>query len=495
MKEKNDIKIFIIPTIISILILISIILGILYVEYIRNLTSKNILKNLGELAKQEAENISDKMQEHKRILETIINQIDIKTEDEVFKKYNTNAGKDEFSRIAILYKDGKTSTSDGTVVDLSQDINYFFQTNEIQISKTRLSKVDKKEINIYSKKISWNNQEEVVILLVVETDKYENLFLQSIYNGKGIEYLITVNGEIIANSNKEENGINIFEKLKENNKNKINKNLKNIEKMEQEINKTLNGQMLYKEKDNNFYINELKKIKNDLGFIPVISIKKDFEIKSVDLYSIINNLQSKHNSIALRITDDYLEQYNDIFSKLRHNDYLMLDIGEQNPDSKFIEIDEFSELEIQSQKVILNSPRLKEQKNGDYSNGITNNIDTSLVNIIEEYGFDGYGDYMGLKDCMPENQGSRGIGNALALLYDYKINKFHCFINEDKNKGMTGYREVKKEILEVENELNPDMDCPAFAKIKSINCGNWSTWHNITAERYIHQIYKKNQQV
>ena len=247
--------------------------------------------------------------------------------------------------------------------------------------------------------------------------------------------------------------------------------------------------------DNNFYINELKKIKNDLGFIPVISIKKDFEIKSVDLYSIINNLQSKHNSIALRITDDYLEQYNDIFSKLRHNDYLMLDIGEQNPDSKFIEIDEFSELEIQSQKVILNSPRLKEQKNGDYSNGITNNIDTSLVNIIEEYGFDGYGDYMGLKDCMPENQGSRGIGNALALLYDYKINKFHCFINEDKNKGMTGYREVKKEILEVENELNPDMDCPAFAKIKSINCGNWSTWHNITTERYIHQIYKKNQQV
>lgn len=247
--------------------------------------------------------------------------------------------------------------------------------------------------------------------------------------------------------------------------------------------------------DNNFYMNELKKIRNDLGFIPVISIKKDFEQESVKLYSIIKDLQNKHKSIALRITDEYLEQYNNIFSELRHNDYLMLDIGEQNPDSRFIEIEEFSELEIQSQKVILNSPRLKDKKNGDYSNGITSNIDTSLIDLIEEYGLDGFGDYMGLKDCMPENQqGSNGIGNALALLYDYKINKFYCFINEDKNKGMTGYREVKEEILKVENKLNPDMDCPAFSKIKKIDCGNWSTWHNITAERYIHQIYKKNQQ-
>lgn len=334
MKEKNDIKIFIIPTIISILILISIILGILYVEYIRNLTSKNILKNLGELAKQEAENISDKMQEHKRILETIINQIDIKTEDEVFKKYNTNAGKDEFSRIAILYKDGKTSTSDGTVVDLSQDINYFFQTNEIQISKTRLSKVDKKEINIYSKKISWNNQEEVVILLVVETDKYENLFLQSIYNGKGIEYLITVNGEIIANSNKEENGINIFEKLKENNKNKINKNLKNIEKMEQEINKTLNGQMLYKEKDNNFYIayqklgiNEWYLIIRTPGSVVAEELNKILKmtliitniiisiIFIISLYIIINNKKKKDKLFKLA--------YIDKITKIGNKNYFM----------------------------------------------------------------------------------------------------------------------------------------------------------------------------
>lgn len=248
--------------------------------------------------------------------------------------------------------------------------------------------------------------------------------------------------------------------------------------------------------DNNFYISELNAIDNGIGFIPVISIKKDFEIKNTDLSKMINDLQSKHISIALRITDEYIEQYSNIFSQLRNSDYLMLDIGEQNPESKFIEFEEFSELDVFCKKIILNSPRLKDKKNGDYSNGITNNIDTSLINKIQEYDFEGFGDYMGLKDCMPENQqGSNGIGNALALLYDYKINKFYCFINEDKNKGMTGYRKVKEEILKVEKELNPDNDCPAFTKIKEIDCGNWSTWHNITAKRYIHQIYKKNQQV
>lgn len=248
--------------------------------------------------------------------------------------------------------------------------------------------------------------------------------------------------------------------------------------------------------DNNFYVDELNAIDNGIECIPVISIKKDFEIKNTDLSKLINDLQSKHISISLRITDEYMEQYNNIFSQLRDSDYLMIDIGEQNPDSKFIEIEEFSELDVFCKKIILNSPRLKDKKNGDYSNGITNNIDTSLINKVQEYSFEGFGDYMGLKDCMPENQqGSNGIGNALALLYDYKINKFYCFINEDKNKGMTGYRMVKREILKVEKELNPDNDCPAFAKIKEIDCGNWSTWHNITAKRYIHQIYKKNQQV
>lgn len=246
---------------------------------------------------------------------------------------------------------------------------------------------------------------------------------------------------------------------------------------------------------NDLYISELNKIDNNNGFIPVISIKKGFEMGNTELNRIITDLQRKHTSIALRFTDEFIDQYNNIFSNLRASDFLMMDIEEQSPESKFIEIEDFSDFEILCKKIILNSPRLKDRKNGDYSNGVTNNIDTSLIEITAEHNLEGFGDYMGLKDCMPENhQGSNGIGNALALIYDYKINKFYCFINEDKTKGMTGYREVKEKILKEEQSLNTEYDCPAFKKIKEIDCGNWSTWHNITAKRYLHQIYKKNQQ-
>lgn len=243
---------------------------------------------------------------------------------------------------------------------------------------------------------------------------------------------------------------------------------------------------------NDVYISELNKIDNSTAFIPVVSIKKDFEMGNTDLNKLIIDLQGKYESIALRFTDEFIDQCNNIFPQLRSSDFLMMDIEEQNPESKFIEIGDFSDLKIVCKRIIINSPRLKNRKNGDYTNGITDSIDTSLIDIVNEQSIDGFGDYMGLKDCMPEShQGSNGIGNALALIYDYRINKFYCFINEDKTKGMTGYREVREKILNEEQSLNPEGDCPAFNKIKEIECGNWSTWHEITAKRYLHQIYKK----
>ena len=198
MRENRRIdKYFFSVIMIAIIIIVSTMLALFYLKYLRDLTSKNTFKNLGEVAKQDAQNIEDTIEEHKRILETIVNiasEENVNTEENIFKIYETNAGKEEFSRIAILYKNGKTDTSDGSIVDLSEDVNYFFQTDDIQISKTRKSKVDTEEINIYSKKMLWNGQDEVVILLVVETEKFESLFSQSLYNGNGIEYLITKTG-------------------------------------------------------------------------------------------------------------------------------------------------------------------------------------------------------------------------------------------------------------------------------------------------------------
>ncbi len=212
----------------------------------------NIYNSLAEITKQDVEKIENRIQEHIRILGTILNEIEEKkptTEQEIFNIYNRNLGKEEFSRIAILYKDGKTSTSDGIIVDWSEDINYFFDSDEIQISKQTHSKVNNHEVNMYSKKTVFNN-ENVVIILVIETEKYEEMFTQKIYNGTGMEYIITDSGDIVANLGVNGKEVNIFEEMKRINDKEIDK----VEKMKKILSSNTVGQMIYSMEGHNYYI-------------------------------------------------------------------------------------------------------------------------------------------------------------------------------------------------------------------------------------------------
>ena len=205
-------KYFITFIFISVIVLIMIVISYLYISYIQKLTDENTLKNLGELTKQDAVKIKNQIIQHKKILENIVNQVEKQdkiTEKEIFNLYNENIANQEFSRLGIMYENGKTITSDNKEIDLSEDIDKFFNEDTLQISKSRKSKIDEEEINIYSKKTRINGK-NIVILLVLETEKYEEIFAESIYNGKGYEYIINSSGEIIANSAKRENGYNLF---------------------------------------------------------------------------------------------------------------------------------------------------------------------------------------------------------------------------------------------------------------------------------------------
>lgn len=305
--------------IIILIILNTIIIATIYLTHIRNLITTNTLKNLGEIAKQDTINIQNTIQEHKRILTTIVNEINQENplkEEDIFKIYERNSGKEEFSRIGILYEDGKTSTSDSGIVDLSEDIKYFFQNNYIQLSKSRKSKVDEHEINIYSQKITWKMQ-EVIILLVVETEKYEKIFSQTIYNGNGLEYIITKEGIIIANSEKEPNGKNMYQGLKSKSK-----NTKNIEKMEEEIQNSKDGQIVCKMDHHNYYIayqtldiedwnlviitqgsiiaQELNQILQITFFIAIVIIIMIF---SISAYIVISNIKKGEKLYELAYID------------------------------------------------------------------------------------------------------------------------------------------------------------------------------------------------
>ena len=226
--------------VISIIIITTTIL-FFYINKIQKLTNQNTLNSLRELTKQDVSKIENIANEHIRILQTITNEIGenkLENVEDIFNLYERNSGNNQFSKMGIMFNTGITITSDGKTVDLSDEVENFFNTDEVKISQTRESKVDEELINIYSKTTYLNGQ-KVVILLVIETKKFEETFIQSIYNGNGNEYIITSNGQVIAKSNKQI--LNYKENFLDYAITKVDDNVKNKNKIQKIKNDLLNN--------------------------------------------------------------------------------------------------------------------------------------------------------------------------------------------------------------------------------------------------------------
>lgn len=244
--------------------------------------------------------------------------------------------------------------------------------------------------------------------------------------------------------------------------------------------------------DSNLYIQKLKEVTLFENFIPVISIKTDFKIAKIDLRELVRELK-KTSNVAIRLTDEFYEDYKDILENdLEKTDYFLLDIEEQSPSAKFIEFEEVSRFNIKANIIILNSPRKSKIKNGDYNeNGYTDLIDNSIIYKIAKYNFSGFGDYCGLKDGLPSNTGGNNSGAALVLIYDYMNNSFWSYTNKNTAEGVTGYRKLYPLVVKDRLRFDPNRDCYGYKKIESMEkTGGWSTWHNVCASRYISQMYR-----
>ncbi len=248
-------------------------------------------------------------------------------------------------------------------------------------------------------------------------------------------------------------------------------------------------------RDYSYYKQRILQIGSYSGLIPIISIKSGFRISEHDLVRLINELRKNNSSIAIRITDNYLEDYYELLEEqMNQEDYIMLDIKGQHADSKFIEIEELQELETDAKKILLNSPRSRAYKNGEYENlTFTSRIDNKVARLYKNYNLNGFGDFGGLKDDLPAENGGNGKGAALGLIYLKEENAFYSVVNYDTNMGMRGYRYVSTEILKRLQLLDRDNDCIAINRIKKMKgtFGSWKTWNNITLTRYIHQQAKK----
>jgi hypothetical protein len=244
-------------------------------------------------------------------------------------------------------------------------------------------------------------------------------------------------------------------------------------------------------RDINEYIKHIKLITNYSNFIPVISIKSKCSIDITLLVPLINELQSKCKSIAIRITYECFDKYSKVISSLlRKDDFLLYDIREQNVFSMIFEFKKLDKVPIIANKVLLNSPRPFNIANGQFEvHGVTSLIDNSVVKEYKKNNFIGFGDFGGLRDILPVRGGSNGKGAALALLYEYSINAFYSYVNPDTDLGPRGYKSIIKTILSERHILDPKNDCPALDKIKNLDTGNFPTWIYITLIRYVYQIY------
>lgn len=244
--------------------------------------------------------------------------------------------------------------------------------------------------------------------------------------------------------------------------------------------------------DLELYKNKLLETTKYSNMIPVISLKPDCDFPPSALEEFVSKLQANTTHIALRITEEWIDQTKDIIQGLRETDFLLFDVEEQNPELKFMEIQELVDLQADCKIILLNSPRKLALKNGEYPEHDQTDLINNCARVVaEDNDFDGYGDYCGLKDAMPTNDGSNGTGAALALLYDYNQNVFYSYCNHDTSLGMAGYRTLIPIMKADERMLNPKKDCPGYAKIHTLsNTGSWNTWHHINATRYIYQIYK-----
>lgn len=248
-------------------------------------------------------------------------------------------------------------------------------------------------------------------------------------------------------------------------------------------------------RDFGYYQKRILQIGDYSNLIPVISIKKGLNISEHDLQGLINNLRKDNSTIAIRIMDSYLDDYSEFLENhLTENDFIMLDIRNQNVDSKFIELEEFQDLDTEAYKILLNSPRLREYKNGEYENlHFTKKIDNKVAMLFKDYEFDGFGDFGGLKDDLPTDSRGNGTGAALGLIYMKEDNAFYSIVNDDTSEGMRGFKYVRGEILKRLTFLDGDNDCIAIKRIKQMKgkYGNWGTWSNLALTRYIQQQAKK----
>lgn len=246
------------------------------------------------------------------------------------------------------------------------------------------------------------------------------------------------------------------------------------------------------------YLAGLSNLAKYENFIPVLSIIRGIENPSLSqVEHFIRNFKKTYpeRSLGLCIEEDIPELHQILKKNLGPKDFLFIDIGERPPRSRIVLYRKIGALDSSVKKILLNSPRKRQVKNSDYEeNALTKLIDNSARDLYSLHGFNGFGDYAGLRNDLKLNIKNGGLACAAVFLYDRLSNQFHVYMNPNSEDKVGGLGNLNPKIEDDLSTLDPDSTCIALAQFradqKAGKNGNFAIWVKRTVIRYIQQIAK-----
>ncbi len=104
-------------------------LTILYINFVKEMTYKNVYKNITEISEQTATQLNLSIIEQKNFVQMMVDSISrgyFETPQDIFDRFEKELEHHHFTRLVILDKNGNGITSDGRVVENYTNIGEFF---------------------------------------------------------------------------------------------------------------------------------------------------------------------------------------------------------------------------------------------------------------------------------------------------------------------------------------------------------------------------------
>lgn len=259
-----------------ILFVITFMMSLFYIYYVKDLVYQNVYNNITEISEQTATQLNLAINDQKyfvKIMVDSINRNHFKTIDEIFERYKGDLDNFHFTRLVILDKNGNGVTSDGVEVKNYSHINEFFNQDKdiVYLSENRPSTVSNNQVNIYSRTFNFYGEEKV-LLATVNTENYQDILLRRLF-GKGGTYLINGSGTVLIDSFGviKQNGVNLFDHMRNKYKNRIETNIQAINNMETNIKENKVGTFDITRDNSTYFIHYEKLNINDWYIITVLS--------------------------------------------------------------------------------------------------------------------------------------------------------------------------------------------------------------------------------